>query len=122
MMNFVLVSTLQARIRISSSVKQIIKERRRNNNNINDNDNICGDMNINSRKKGSDFLEILLGVDTLSEDEKVSFVLDALLGGYETTSILMAIVVHCLAKSPNALQELKVSSSNYISTLLRLTL
>lgn len=110
MMNFVLVSTLQARIRISASVKQIIKERRRNNNIISNNndDNICGNMNINSQKRGSDFLEILLGVDTLSEDEKVSFVLDALLGGYETTSILMAMVVHFVAKSPSALEQLKV--------------
>ncbi|CAI9261743.1 unnamed protein product [Lactuca saligna] len=103
-------NAVKARIRISASVKQIIKERRRNNNIIynNNDDDICGNMNINSQKKGSDFLEILLGVDTLSEDEKVSFVLDALLGGYETTSILMAMVVHFVAKSPSALEQLKV--------------
>ena len=107
MMNFVLMSTLQARIRISSSVKQIIKERRRNNNNNNNNSNIIINKN-EDQKRESDFLEILLSVDTLSEDEKVSFVLDALLGGYETTSILMAMVVHFLAKSPSALEQLKV--------------
>ncbi|KAI3679185.1 hypothetical protein L2E82_51558 [Cichorium intybus] len=102
-------NAVKARIRISASVKQIIKERRRNNNIIyNNDDNICGNMNINSQKRGSDFLEILLGVDTLSEDEKVSFVLDALLGGYETTSVLMAMVVHFVAKSPAALEQLKV--------------
>lgn len=98
-------NAVKARIRISSSVKQIIKERRRNNNNIIINKN-------DDQKRGSDFLEILLGVDTLSEDEKVSFVLDALLGGYETTSILMAMVVHFLAKSPSALEQLKVEHEN----------
>ncbi|ONI17228.1 hypothetical protein PRUPE_3G147200 [Prunus persica] len=40
-----------------------------------------------SSSKRSDFLEILMDVDTLSEDEKVSFILDSLLGGYETTSL-----------------------------------
>nr|GEX67767.1 cytochrome P450 724B1-like [Tanacetum cinerariifolium] len=100
-------NAVKARIRISSSVKQIIKERRRKEDVINSHDNICGNMNINSQEKEIDFLEILLGVDTLSQDEKVSFVLDALLGGYETTSILMAMVVHFVAKSPTALEQLK---------------
>ncbi|KAK9060415.1 hypothetical protein SSX86_021119 [Deinandra increscens subsp. villosa] len=104
-------NAVKARIRISSSVKQIIKERRRNNVIFNNNNNICGNKNNNSQKE-SDFLEILLGVDTLSEDEKVSFVLDALLGGYETTSILMAIVVHFVAKSPAALEQLKVEHAS----------
>ncbi|KVH93160.1 cytochrome P450 [Cynara cardunculus var. scolymus] len=62
-------NAVKARIRISSSVKQIIKERRRNNNN-NNNNNIFNNKN-EDQKRGSDFLEILLGVDTLSEDEKV---------------------------------------------------
>ncbi|XVE72602.1 hypothetical protein DITRI_Ditri11bG0051100 [Diplodiscus trichospermus] len=84
---------VQARSRISSTVKAIIEERRRN-----------SDKNS---KKRSDFLEILLSVDTLSEDEKVSFVLDSLLGGYETTSLLMSMVVHFLSHSPAALQQLK---------------
>ncbi|KAK4434795.1 cytochrome [Sesamum alatum] len=81
---------VQARIRISSTVKSIIEERRGN-----------------SCKKSSDFLEILLYVDTLSEDEKVSFVLDSLLGGYETTSLLMSMVVFFLDQSPNAAQQLE---------------
>ncbi|XP_022759838.1 cytochrome P450 724B1-like [Durio zibethinus] len=84
---------VQARSRISSTVKAIIEERRRN-------------PDGNSKKR-SDFLEILLSVDTLSEDEKVSFVLDSLLGGYETTSLLMSMVVHFLSISPTALQQLK---------------
>ncbi|RVX08339.1 Cytochrome P450 724B1 [Vitis vinifera] len=72
---------VQARIRISSTVKAIIEERRRD---------------AENSSKRDDFLEILLCVDTLSEDEKVSFVLDSLLGGYETTSLLMALAVHFL--------------------------
>ncbi|XP_011012625.1 PREDICTED: cytochrome P450 724B1-like [Populus euphratica] len=82
---------VQARSRISSRVKAIIEERISRN-----------------RSLRSDFLEILLSVDTLSEDEKVSFVLDSLLGGYETTSLLMAMVVHLLGQSPTALEQLKL--------------
>lgn len=92
--------SLQARRRISSTVKAIIEKRRRRSSNNNTADY--------SEKKNSDFLEILLCVDTLSEDEKVSFVLDSLLGGYETTSLLMALVVHFLGQSPTALEQLKV--------------
>ncbi|KAL5746930.1 hypothetical protein ACOSP7_023919 [Xanthoceras sorbifolium] len=103
---------VKARIRISSTVKAIIEERRRSRNNKNNNE---GDGDENSRKRSSsnnnnnnrDFLEILLCVDTLSEDEKVSFVLDCLFGGYETISLLMAMAVHFLAQSPAALQQLK---------------
>ncbi|KAJ6329586.1 hypothetical protein OIU77_011123 [Salix suchowensis] len=84
----------KARSRISSRVKAIIEERRSRNGRS------CGVRN--------DFLEILLSVDTLSEDEKVSFVLDSLLGGYETTSLLMAMVVHLLGQSPTASEQLKV--------------
>ncbi|KAJ6401515.1 hypothetical protein OIU84_016842 [Salix udensis] len=85
---------VQARSRISSRVKAIIEERRSRNGRS------CGVRN--------DFLEILLSVDTLSEDEKVSFVLDSLLGGYETTSLLMAMVVHLLGQSPAASEQLKL--------------
>ncbi|XWS75929.1 hypothetical protein CRYUN_Cryun01aG0133800 [Craigia yunnanensis] len=84
---------VQARSRIFATVKAIIGERR-------------GNPNENSKKR-SDFLEILLSVDTLSEDEKVSFVLDSLLGGYETTALLMSVVVHFLSHSPTALQQFK---------------
>ncbi|KAK7816110.1 cytochrome p450 90b1, partial [Quercus suber] len=94
---------VQARSRICSTVKAIIEERKRN----------AG----NSRK--SDFLEILLTVNTLSEEEKVSFVLDSLLGGYETTSLLMAMVVHFLCQSPLALQQLKVEHQKIRSMKLK---
>lgn len=88
--------SLQARIRISSTVKAIIEERRRRG------------RERGRRKEKSDFLEILLCVDTLSQDEKVSFVLDSLLGGYETTSLLMSMAVFFLDRSPSAVRELKV--------------
>lgn len=57
---------------------------------------------------GSDFLEILLGVDTLSDDEKLSFVLDSLLGGYETASLLLSMVVYFLGQCTAALDQAKV--------------
>ncbi|VAH33259.1 unnamed protein product [Triticum turgidum subsp. durum] len=60
---------VQARERISSTVKGIIEERRKA--------DCC---------KRDDFLNVLLSTDELSDEEKVSFVLDSLLGGYETTS------------------------------------
>ncbi|KAI5339344.1 hypothetical protein L3X38_018616 [Prunus dulcis] len=65
-----------------------------------------------SSSKRSDFLEILMDVDTLSEDEKVSFILDSLLGGYEATSLLISMAVYFLAQSPSALQQLKVKNNN----------
>lgn len=95
--------SLQARRRISSTVKAIIEERRGNV--VDDDDD---DDSGNSSSGRSDFLEILLCVDTLSEDEKVSFVLDSLLGGYETTFLLMAMMVYFLGDSNVALQQLKV--------------
>ncbi|XP_062009217.1 cytochrome P450 724B1-like [Rosa rugosa] len=99
---------VKARIRISSTVKSIIEERRRRRTRRNED----GISTNKSSTSNSDFLEILLDVDTLSEDEKVSFVLDSLLGGYETTSLLMAMVVYFLAQSPSALQQLKVEHQN----------
>jgi cytochrome P450 family 724 subfamily B polypeptide 1 len=87
--------SLQARSRISSTVKAIIEERNRDSGN----------------STRSDFLEILVLVNNLNEEEKVSFVLDSLLGGYETTSLLLAMVVHFLAFSPPAFQQLKVTIS-----------
>ncbi|XP_062185038.1 cytochrome P450 724B1 [Phragmites australis] len=73
---------VQARERISSTVKGIIEERR----------------SAGSFKKG-DFLDVLLASNELSDEEKVSFVLDSLLGGYETTSLLISMVVYFLGQS-----------------------
>ncbi|GAB4825347.1 hypothetical protein Ancab_008219 [Ancistrocladus abbreviatus] len=95
---------VQARSRISSSVRSIIEERRRRGGGgggVSD-----GEINSSSSKR-NDFLDTLLSIETLSEDEKVSFVLDSLLGGYETTSLLLAMVVHFLGHSPSALQQLE---------------
>lgn len=77
-------------------MKAIIEERRRRN-------------AENCSKKISDFLEVLLCTDTLSEDEKVSFVLDSLLGGYETTSLLLAMVMFFLSQTAPAVDQLKVT-------------
>ncbi|XP_058111657.1 cytochrome P450 724B1-like [Magnolia sinica] len=85
---------MQARARISSTVKAIVEERRSK-----------GEDSAGNKK--SDFLEILLSANSLSEDERVSFVLDSLLGGCETTSLLMALAVLFLGQSPAALQELR---------------
>lgn len=101
--NFFSITSLQARRRISSTVKAIIEERRRRRGHLGDH---------NSKK--NDFLEILLYVDTLSEDEKISFVLDSLLGGYETTSLLMSMVVYFLGQSTSALEQLKVHTCNFL--------
>ncbi|GMN27515.1 hypothetical protein TIFTF001_001680 [Ficus carica] len=95
---------VQARSRISSTVKAIIEERIRRRRS--DEDGNC------RKKRSSDFLETLVGLETLSEDEKVSFVLDSLLGGYETTSLLMSMVVYFLAHSPSALEQLKEEHEN----------
>ncbi|KAH7860755.1 hypothetical protein Vadar_017669 [Vaccinium darrowii] len=95
---------VKARRRISSTVKAIIEERRSRRSD--------GGGNYSNKKTSHDFLETLLGVESLSEDEKVSFVLDSLLGGYETTSVLMAMVVHFLGQSPTALAQLKLEHRN----------
>lgn len=84
---------LQARERISSTVRVIIKERRKN--------------GFDPNKMG-DFLDVLLSTNNLSDEEKVSFVLDSLLGGYETTSLLITMAVYFLVQSPSALNQVKV--------------
>ncbi|XP_051114551.1 cytochrome P450 724B1-like [Andrographis paniculata] len=89
---------VKARNRISSTVKAIIEERRRRKTSVDGN---------SRQRMSSDFLEILICVDTLSEDEKVSFVLDSLLGGYETTSLLLSMVVFFLDQFPLAVEQLK---------------
>ncbi|KAK9156399.1 hypothetical protein Sjap_003879 [Stephania japonica] len=88
---------VKARTRIASTVKTIVDERIGN-----------GEL---SNKKG-DFLEILLSANTLSDNEKRSFVLDSLLGGYETTSLLMAMAVQFLGQSSAAMAQLKTEHEN----------
>ncbi|XP_066324224.1 cytochrome P450 724B1-like [Miscanthus floridulus] len=68
---------------------------------------------IERRKGGSynkqlaAFLYVLLSSNELSHDDKVSFVLDTLLAGYETTSVLLSLAVYFLGKSTHCLEELK---------------
>ncbi|TVU15647.1 hypothetical protein EJB05_39179 [Eragrostis curvula] len=81
---------VQARERISSTVNVIIEERR----------------SAGSCNKG-DFLDVLLSTNELSDEEKVSFVLDSLLGGYETTSLLISMVVYFLGQSAEDLDLVK---------------
>ncbi|KAH7532426.1 hypothetical protein FEM48_Zijuj04G0018500 [Ziziphus jujuba var. spinosa] len=85
---------VKARARLSSTVKEIIEKRKKGNAGV-------------VAKKGEDFLDVMLSKQKLSDEETVSIVLDILLGGYETTSTLMALIVYFLGHSPNAFQTLK---------------
>lgn len=78
-------------------MKGIIKERR----------------SAGSCNKG-DFLDVLLSSNELSDEEKVSFVLDSLLGGYETTSLLISMVVYFLGQSAQDLDLVKVVYACFI--------
>ncbi|GLU11364.1 hypothetical protein SLE2022_281170 [Rubroshorea leprosula] len=84
-------SAVKARARLSSTVHKIIKERHKRN------------MGM---EKG-DFLDVILSKWRLSDTEIISIVLDILLGGYETTATLLALIVYFLAQSPNAFENLK---------------
>lgn len=63
-----------------------------------------------------DFLDAIISNEDLNYEEKVSIVLDILLGGFETSATSLSLVVYFLAKSPNLLHKLKVSSlsSHYL--------
>ncbi|XP_038981137.1 cytochrome P450 724B1-like [Phoenix dactylifera] len=54
-----------------------------------------------------DFLDALIAADRVSEEEVLSLVLDLLLGGYETTSMLIAVIVKFLSVNPKMLSDLK---------------
>ncbi|KAK9119903.1 hypothetical protein Scep_017996 [Stephania cephalantha] len=83
---------VKARARICSTVRAIMRER--------------GKGNVGLEKR--DFLDVLLSNTSISSEGKVSIVLDLLLGGYETTSILMSTTVYFLGQySQHALDKLK---------------
>ncbi|XP_068653657.1 cytochrome P450 724B1-like [Aristolochia californica] len=84
---------IQAKHRIKAITKTLLHQRRR------------GEGREGQRKM--DFMDVLITHDELSEDEILSLVLDLLLGGYETTSMLIAIVVRFLSDCPKALNELR---------------
>ncbi|MQL96588.1 hypothetical protein Taro_029273, partial [Colocasia esculenta] len=82
---------VKARARVSSAIKEIVHQRR----------------STRERHNMGDFLYVLLSNDNLSDEERVSLVFDLLLGGNETTSTLLALVMYFLSRSPIALQQLK---------------
>lgn len=54
------------------------------------------------------FLDVILAKQNLTDEEKVSVVLDILQGGYETTATLLALIVYFPGHEPNAFDKLKV--------------
>ncbi|GMY13227.1 cytochrome P450 724B1 isoform X1 [Fagus crenata] len=85
-------NAMKAKARLSSYVKEMIKVREQRNVGL---------------IEGGDFLDVLLSKKSLTNDEIVSIVLDILLGGYETTATLIALIVYFLGHAPNALEKLK---------------
>ena len=84
----------QARERITSTIKGVIVARRKE-----------------KRLQNGDFLDVILARENLSDEERVSLLMDLLLGGYETTATLLALLIYFLADSPQALQQLRVQLS-----------
>ncbi|RDX89799.1 Cytochrome P450 724B1, partial [Mucuna pruriens] len=84
---------LQARIRLSAIIKDIILERRK-----------CNNV---KPVEGGDLLNVIMTKQNLSDEEMVSIVLDLLFGGYETTAKLLSLIVYFLGGASNTLQRLK---------------
>ncbi|TVU29503.1 hypothetical protein EJB05_21070, partial [Eragrostis curvula] len=73
-------------------------------------------MTGGSFKKAA-FVDVLLSKGAeLTHDDKVTFVLDSLLAGYETTSVLVSLAVYFLGKSPNCLKQLKAEHESIRSS------
>ncbi|KGN51340.1 cytochrome P450 724B1 [Cucumis sativus] len=87
---------VKARGRLSTIVKEMIRERRKR--------GLVGGNN-----NDDDFLQVLMSNNwKLSDEEIVSVVLDIMLGSYETTATLLGLIVYFLAHSPpNILAKLK---------------
>jgi cytochrome P450 family 724 subfamily B polypeptide 1 len=83
----------QARRKISLTLEEIMDERWKED---------------GSSRKSSAFLDVLIANSELSHDDKVTFLLDSLLAGYETTSVLLSMLVYFIGQSPQCLQQLKV--------------
>lgn len=56
-----------------------------------------------------DFLDLLESHGGLAEEEIFGLVIDLLIGGYETTAMLIAIIVKFVGNDPEILSELRVS-------------
>ncbi|KAK7338608.1 hypothetical protein VNO77_19227 [Canavalia gladiata] len=87
-------NALQASIKLSSIIKDVIAERRK--------ENKVGPV------EGGDLLNLILSKQNLSDEEMVSIVIDLLLGGYETTTKLLSMIVYFLSGASDALERLKV--------------
>ncbi|PKI79129.1 hypothetical protein CRG98_000421 [Punica granatum] len=100
---------VKARARLSSTVKEIMKERK--NKCISSSGDDQNRISDDHSEGVGDFLDVIMGKEGsrwgLSDEEQVSIVLDILLGGYETTATLMSLLVYFLAQYPIALQTLK---------------
>ncbi|KAK9104299.1 hypothetical protein Scep_021143 [Stephania cephalantha] len=81
---------VKARERICSTVKSILEERK-----------------VGLRDEKIDYLDVILSNESLIDEERVSTVLDLLLAGYDTTSVLIQMVVYFLGQSPKVLEHLK---------------
>ncbi|KAG0455139.1 hypothetical protein HPP92_024431 [Vanilla planifolia] len=66
-------------------------------------------MREKEEKEKKDFLDMLLADENLAEENVLSLMLDLLLGGYETTAMLIAIAVKYLSENPEMLNELKLT-------------
>ncbi|CAH2072768.1 unnamed protein product [Thlaspi arvense] len=88
-------NAIKARKRLSARVMEMIKQREHE------------EEEMKKAVREEDFLDVIMSNEDLNYEEKVSVVLDILLGGFETSATLLSLVVYFLAKSPNVLQKLK---------------
>ncbi|GMN42632.1 hypothetical protein TIFTF001_011845 [Ficus carica] len=97
---------VKARERLASKVREIMKERVVLKGKVGAGfSDIDGDQI--EEEEEEDFLDVILEKKNLSEEEKMSIVLDILLGGYETTATLMALIVYFIGHAPDVFQKLK---------------
>lgn len=75
---------------------------------------MVGNPNSSSSSSRGDFLDGILEKEKLNDEERIGILLDLLLGGYETTSGLMALILYFLWQAPKALQQLRVTKINIV--------
>ncbi|KAL1206013.1 Cytochrome [Cardamine amara subsp. amara] len=88
-------NAIKARKRLSARVMGMIEQREHE------------EVEMKKATREEDFLDTIIKNEDLNYEEKVSIVLDILLGGFETSATLLSLVVYFLAKSPNLLHKLK---------------
>ncbi|GAV84449.1 p450 domain-containing protein [Cephalotus follicularis] len=84
-------NAVKARASLSSTVREIIKGKEKQDDGF----------------TRGDFLDVILSKRSLKDEEIVSIVLDIMLGGYETTATLLALIVYFLGHAPNVFEKLK---------------